>query len=257
MHVEDISPEERLAAEAWAAAQKADTYAGFRDYRAKFPMYHAEEAERAIEERLDFDAAAALDTEDAWGSYLERWPDDTHARTAEERLAAARVREETAYSVAIEAKSSAAWQAYLDEFPDAARSAQAEVYRREQLAYEEARDRHRRRVGLVSRNYPDGIRDHDAHIVSNGWRKRRAPRSRAGRSSRATSPRRSEKAPSRCGTNTSRHPDAPRIAEGGARGRKPRVQLAESVNTKTMWRAFVKAWPEGRHRLDAELRLRS
>ena len=34
-------------------------------------------------------------------------------------------------------------------------------------------------------------------------------------------------------------------------------ELALASDTGTMWRAFVKAWPEGRHRLDADIRLRS
>jgi serine/threonine protein kinase len=34
-------------------------------------------------------------------------------------------------------------------------------------------------------------------------------------------------------------------------------ELALASNTGTMWRAFVKAWPEGRHRLDADIRVRS
>src|SRR5207253_1728944 len=34
-------------------------------------------------------------------------------------------------------------------------------------------------------------------------------------------------------------------------------EQAAGVNTKTMWRAFVNAWPNGRHRLDAEVRMRA
>jgi hypothetical protein len=34
-------------------------------------------------------------------------------------------------------------------------------------------------------------------------------------------------------------------------------ELALASDTVTMWRAFVKAWPEGRHRLDADIRLRA
>ncbi|MGZ5440542.1 MAG: serine/threonine-protein kinase [Thermoanaerobaculia bacterium] len=259
MHVEEISPEERLAAEAWAVAQAADTYAGFRDYRAKFPVYHAEEAERAIEERLDFDAAAALDTEEAWSSYLERWPHDAHARTAGERLEAARVREETAYSVALEAKSSAAWQAYLDEFPDSARSAEAEVYRREQLAWDEARAIDNVAAwGLFLLNHPDGLRDHDARERLQWLEKAEERRALARRAivegdfnaafERGTAAAWDE--------YLATYPNAPRAAEARrARQEAAEYEIAESVNTKTMWRAFVKAWPEGRHRLDAELRL--
>ena len=33
--------------------------------------------------------------------------------------------------------------------------------------------------------------------------------------------------------------------------------LASSTNTATMWRAFLKSWPEGRHRLEADIRMRA
>ncbi|HEX6099129.1 MAG TPA: protein kinase [Thermoanaerobaculia bacterium] len=261
MHVADISPEERLAAEAWAAAQAADTYAAFRDYRAKFPMYHAEEAERAIEERLDFDAAAALDTEEAWSSYLERWPHDSHAQTATERLEGARVREATAYSVALEVKSSATWQAYLDEFPDSARSAEAERYRREQLAYEEARAIDTVAAwGLFLLNWPDGLRDHDARERLEWLEKAEERRALA----RQAIVEGDFNAAFEKGTVAAwdeylaTYPDAPRAEEARrARQEAQEYELALQMNTKVMWRAFVKAWPEGRHRLDAELKLRS
>jgi len=260
MRASEISPEERLAAEAWAAAQTADTYAAFRDYRAKFPMYHAEEAERAIEERLDFDAAAALDTEEAWASYLERWAHDAHAQTAAERLEAARVREETAYSVALEMKSGLAWQAYLEEFPDSARSAQAEIYGREQLAYEEARRADTVAAwGLFLLNHPDGLRDHDARERLEWLEKAEERRALA----RRAIVEGDFNAAFEKGTVTAwdeylaTYPDAPRAEEARrARQEAAEYELAESMNTKVMWRAFVKAWPEGRHRLDAELRLR-
>ena len=260
MHVANISAEEREAAEAWHSAQKADTYAAFRDYRARFPMYHAEEAERAIEERLDFDAAAALDTEEAWSSYLERWPHDTHANTAGARLEAARVRESTAYSVALEAKSSAAWQAYLDEFPDSERSAQAELYGREQLAYEEAGAIDTvASWGLFLLNHPDGLRDHDARERLEWLEKAEARRALA----RQAIVEGDFNAAFEKGTVAAwdeylaMYPDAPRIEEARhARQEAAEYELAEQMNTRTMWRAFVKAWPEGRHRLDAELKLR-
>jgi len=260
MRAAEISPEERLAAEAWATAQAADTYAAFRDYRAKFPVYHAEEAERAIEERLDFDAASALDTEEAWGSYLERWSHDPHAKTAAERLEAARVREATAYSVALEMKSGIAWQAYLDEFPDSARSAQAEIYCREQFAFEEARRADTVAAwGLFLLNHPDGLRDHDAHERLEWLEKAEERRTLA----RRAIVEGDFNAAFEKGTVVAwdeylaTYPDAPRADEARrARQEAAEYELAESVNTKVMWRAFVKAWPEGRHRLDAELRLR-
>jgi serine/threonine-protein kinase len=260
MRAQSTSPDEQQAAAAWAAAVAADTYAAFRDYRAKHPLYHAEEAEQAIEERLDYDAASALNTEEAWASYLERWSTDRHAKTAAERLADARVREETAFSTALETRSTAAWHAYLDEFPDGSRSAIAEIYLREQIAYDEARANDTMAGwGLFLLNHPSGLREHDARerlLWLEQAEERRALARRAiveGDFNSAFE----------TGTVAAwdeylaRYPDAPRAEEARrARQEAAEYELAAKMNTKVMWRAFVKAWPEGRHRLDAELRLR-
>ena len=156
----EVDPE---AERAWQFALAADTYAAYRDFRVRFPRHRAEEAERAVAERLAFDTAAAMDTEDAWSVYLERWANDRHATAANERLEIARARETTAYSVAMEANSAAAWQAYLDEFPDSSRSSEAEIHLREALAFEEARAQETIAAwGLFLLNFPEGLRAYDA-----------------------------------------------------------------------------------------------
>lgn len=260
MRTEALPPDEQRAGEAWRAAVAADTYAAYRDYRAKFPVYHADEAERAIEERLDFDAAAALDTFEAWSSYLERWASDRHAKTAGERLESARVREETAYSVALEIRSTAAWQAYLDEFPDSDRSAMAQAYLREQLAYDDARATDTIiGWGLFLLNYPEGLREHDARERIDWLEKAEERRALA----RRAIVEGDFNAAFEKGTveawdeYLAAHPDAPRAAEAKrCKQEAAEYDVAAKMNTKVMWRAFLKAWPDGRHRLDAELRLR-
>jgi serine/threonine protein kinase len=54
------------------------------------------------------------------------------------------------------------------------------------------------------------------------------------------------------------HPSSPRTEEA-KRCRQEAVdfELATSLDTAAMWRAFLKTWPEGRHRLDADIRLRA
>jgi hypothetical protein len=54
------------------------------------------------------------------------------------------------------------------------------------------------------------------------------------------------------------HPSSPRTEEA-KRCRQEAVdfELASSLDTAAMWRAFLKTWPEGRHRLDADIRLRA
>ena len=129
------------AAEAWAAAHGGGHVRGVSRLSARsFPMYHAEEAERAIDERLDFDAAAALDTEEAW-SVVSRSAGRTTpcARRRRERLEAARVREETAYSVALEMKSADRLAGLSRRVPRQRAQRDSGDLLREPLAYEEAR----------------------------------------------------------------------------------------------------------------------
>jgi len=54
------------------------------------------------------------------------------------------------------------------------------------------------------------------------------------------------------------HPNSSH-AEEARRCRQEAIdfELALASDTITMWRAFLKAWPEGRHRLDADIRLRA
>jgi len=54
------------------------------------------------------------------------------------------------------------------------------------------------------------------------------------------------------------HPASSRLAEARrCRDEAVAFEAALAANTASLWRAFLKAWPEGRHRLDAELRLRN
>jgi hypothetical protein len=54
------------------------------------------------------------------------------------------------------------------------------------------------------------------------------------------------------------YPDAPRIEEARkCRQEAAEYEMAAAANTPAMWRAFLKSWPEGRYRLDVEIRLRS
>ena len=54
------------------------------------------------------------------------------------------------------------------------------------------------------------------------------------------------------------HADSPRAGEAQQHRREAvDFDLATSTNTKMMWRAFLKTWPDGRHRLDAEIRMRT
>ena len=328
----EVSIEERRRVEeGWAAAVAADTYNAYRDFRARFPKHRVEEAERAIAERLAFDSAAAMDTEDAWSDYLEKWSGDRHAATAEQRLESARVREETAYSVALSSKNAAAWRAFLDEFPDGKLSAHAEEHLREAVAFDAAR-----RTGAYDdflRSWPDGVLTRDAKRLidrreddedvgqaraidtSDAWSfylmknpngahtteararmaeleplddqrawddARLAGTAEALQTYLKTRPTGRHTPDARralarlaiiegdfnaaweTGTTAAwdhylaTYPDSPRAGEARhCRQEAAEYEMAAAMNTKTMWRAFLKAWPEGRHRLDVEIRLRN
>ncbi|HEX7155243.1 MAG TPA: serine/threonine-protein kinase [Thermoanaerobaculia bacterium] len=329
---------QELAKQAWSDALARDSYTGFRDFLAAHGASpHGDEARRALAERMAFDTAAALDTEEAWSEYLETWSGDRHAAEAHARLEAARGREETAWAAALAAKTSSAWSAYLEEFPDGKRSGRAELYRLEGEAFEWARNDGRAALDTFVRQYPDGLWLRDAkRIVKQltdeedfataraldtvaAWSlyltthpagthrdearerlsaledaeyaavlaskdARRAAQfvavfaesPRCGevlrvsarweqaereRTLRETDPRDFDTA-WEAGTSAawdhylSQHGDSPRVVEAQrCRQEAAEYELASRLNTPAMWRAFVKAWPAGRHRLDAEVRI--
>jgi len=52
------------------------------------------------------------------------------------------------------------------------------------------------------------------------------------------------------------HAESTRLAEArSCRQEALDFELAMATNTPAMWRAFIKTWPGGRHRIDAEIRL--
>jgi serine/threonine protein kinase len=287
---------EQAADSAWQSAVAADSYTAIRSYAMKFPAFHAEEAERRIEERLAFDGAAAMDTEHAWSEYLETWGDDPHAGAARERLESARSREETAWAAAMSSRTTGAWDAYLDEFPDGRRTADAERNRREAAAFEGARTS-RSGIEEFLLTYPDGLWAKDAKQLARqlgddedfadarkldtaaAWalyltmhpagahrdearRHADAARERDEAEVRAREPRDFDHA-WETGTTAAwdeylaSHPRSPRLDEARhCRQEAHEFEMAVEMNKPVMWRAFLKAWPDGRHRLDAELRSR-
>ncbi|HEY0140985.1 MAG TPA: protein kinase [Thermoanaerobaculia bacterium] len=239
--------EEREGARAWESALAADSYAAFRAFRTAFPALHVHEAEERIAERMAFDQAAAIDTEEAWTEYLDRYGDDAHAPRAVERLEAARTREETAFTAGMEAKSAEAWQAYLDEFPDGKRSARAEANRLEALAFAAAKLAGLEGLREFVHHHPDGVLLHDAQREIGLIEAEPRDFEAAWESGNSAA----------WDEYLARYPSSPRLLEARrCRQEAVEFELATTMNTATMWRAFVKAWPEGRHRLDAELRLR-
>jgi len=240
---------EQAADSAWDKAISADSYTAIRSYATKFPAFHAEEAERRIEERLAFDAASAMDTEDAWKAYLDKWGSDQHAAAARQRLEEARGREETAWAVAMGARTADAWSAFLDEFPDGRHSAEAEQHRREAAAFDEARKSGGNAIDDFLRAWPDGLWSKEAKQLAEAELRKREPQDFDHAWETGTTEGWDE--------FLARHPESKRIEEARhCRQEAHEFEMATKMNTPVMWRAFLKAWPDGRHRLDAELRSR-
>jgi serine/threonine protein kinase len=250
---------EQQADSAWNRAVEADSYTAVRSYATKFPAFHTEEAEQRIEERLAFDSAAAIDTEESWSAYLAQWGGDIHADSARQRMEAARGREETAWMVAMEARTASAWEAYLDEFPDGRHSAKAELYRREVAAFDEASANGRAALAQFLRAFPEGLRTEEAVRLERQLADQERARFEA--DAHLREPGDFDHA-WETGTTAawdeflSLHPRSARLDEARhCRQEAEEFELAVKMNSKVMWRAFLKAWPDGRHRLDAELRL--
>jgi len=152
--------------EVWQKAFATDSFAAMRDFMIRFPTSeHAEEAEQIANERLAFETAATLDTEESWDEYLANWSGDRHAAAAQERRTAACEREEHAFEAAMQIRASEAWQEFLDRYPSGERAARAEAYRREAIAFETAREIGAEALDRFLKEHPDGLLAKDARRV--------------------------------------------------------------------------------------------
>lgn len=168
--------------------------------------------------------------------------------------------EEDAFQHAWELGRSGGWQQFIDTHPRSQHAARARQLLAESLAFEGAKTD----TGL--RNFlnlwPDGRHRLEAEIRLAAERQRLA-REQEDATRRENDPRDFDAA-WETGTTTAwdrylaAHADSPRVAEAvQMRLEAADFELACNANTVTMWRAFVKSWPEGRHRLEADIRLRA
>jgi serine/threonine protein kinase len=161
-----VNVKQRLGDAAFEQAKAADTYNAFRDFLARFPATtHAEDAQRALEERLAFETAAVADSEDAWEDYLRRFGNDRHAEDARARCDRIRAREDEAWRAATEQKSAAGWESFIANHPDSRRIARAERNRREALAYDKAKGGGRAALDDFLRVYADGVMAKEARRI--------------------------------------------------------------------------------------------
>jgi serine/threonine protein kinase len=255
-----VTLRQQAAAEAFAKAKNADTYAAVSEFLARFSMSaDAGEARSLAEERLAFESAAVTDTTVAWDAWLAKWPDDPHAGDARARREHARAREEGQAFEEARISGRAALQEFMERYAggpfikDAKRAlkefAEADDFAQAESAGTLAAWR------LYLSSHPSGARTAEA-------RKQVKALEAAAERARATEPE-DFLAAFESGTSEAwdqflrEHPESERNDEAHLRRQEAAdFELATTTNKSSMWRAFLKTWPEGRHALDAALRLR-
>jgi len=208
----------------------------------------------------DFAHAESMKTARAWQLYLASHPGGAHVATARERLA---VLEDTAFADVLSSKNAKAATAFLADFPESPR--REELTRlmakwRETTTMQEALDaiaaedlaRAESLLGQIS----DGERRREITSAMEALRARRRD------AARRTEPA-DWNAAWEAGTvdawdqYLAAHPDSTRIEEARHwRHEATDFELAVTNDNRAMWRAFLKTWPEGRHAMEASIRLR-
>ena len=175
-------------------------------------------ADRAQDLLAEAAAYESADSITAIREFLRLWPDSRLQLEAEIRLVAMKraAAEPIAFEKAATADTSAAWDVFLEQCEDSPRVAEARA----------RRDAARLRE-IAAAEPADWDRAWESGS-SSAW-----------------------------DTYLAAHADSRRAFEARMQRQEAQeFELASQLNTPQMWRAFLKAWPEGRHRLDAEVRLR-
>ena len=197
----------------------------------------AEEARRLVEESEAFEVANDSDSETAVRRFLQVWPDTRHHLDAGILLAKLKERaaEQRAWDDARSRNTLAAWSLYLTAYPAGVHAAEA----RERIAALEkaAAEAARERVAAEERAAAEATRAREPGDWDSAW----------------------ESGSSMAWDHyLADHPQSPRIAEArSCRQEALDYELATATNTAAMWRAFIKTWPGGRHRIEAEIRMQS
>jgi serine/threonine protein kinase len=180
----------------------------------------ADEARRLADEAAAFEAATTTESETAVRQFLAAWPDTRHHLEAGILLAKLKQRaaDKRAYDDARKMNTLSAWRLYLTAYPNGAYADEA-----------------RERIAASQKAAADAARAKEPADWDTAWE-----------------------------TGTSAawdryladHPESPRIAEAReCRAEALDFEQATKLNAPAMWRAFIKTWPGGRHRMEAEIRL--
>jgi serine/threonine protein kinase len=208
---------------------------------------------RQVADEDDFAVASKGNTPASWQLYLTAHPGGAHAGTARQRL---EEMEDAAFRKVLAAKSAQSAAAFLSDFPTSPRRQELTglVARWSDLAAVQAAldaiaaGDHARAESLIGRIQDEARRREVAAELANGRRRNEpADWDRAWENGTAAA----------WEAFVATHPQSSRIAQArDCRQEALDFELALQTNTAKMWRAFIKAWPDGRHRLDADVRLR-
>lgn len=164
--------------------------------------------------------------------------------------------EEEQFQRAWEDGRASVWRTFLEEHPGSSRTARAQELLDEAIAFEasQAGDSETSIRQFLS-GYPEGRHHLEAEIRLVALRERHATEKQ--------DPKDFDDAWERGSTAAwdeylRKHPYSERVTEA----RKCRQEAADyeqamAANLPQMWRAFLKTWPEGRHRIDAALRAKA
>ncbi len=220
-------------------------------------------AKELLEEALGFERAATGDSETDIRQFLSVWPEGRHHLEAEIRLVALRQRlAADAFAEALAADTQEAMHAFLKRFGMSAHVEDARRIAEERAAFATATATDTE----AAWNAYLGKWSEDRHAGDARVRRDRATaREQAARDelARAAEPKDFDDA-WESGTTTDwdrflrEHPASERLDEAHrCRQEAADFEQAVAADLPAMWRAFLKTWPEGRHRMDAALRVKA
>jgi serine/threonine protein kinase len=159
------------------------------------------------------------------------------------------------------------WRAFLETHPGSPRAARAQELLDEALAFESsATSDSETSIRQFLSAWPEGRHHLEAEIRLVALRRQHevlAAKTKAEEAARQAEPHDFDEA-WESGTTIAwdrylrEHPTSERIAEARqCRQEAADFEQAVAANLPAMWRAFLKTWPEGRHRIDAALRVKA
>ncbi|MDP9191853.1 MAG: serine/threonine protein kinase [Acidobacteriota bacterium] len=222
----------------------------------------AARAQELLDEALGFERAATGDSETDIRQFLSVWPEGRHHLEAEIRLVALRQRlAADAFAEALAADTQAAMHDFLKRFGLSAHVEEARRIAEERQAFENAAatDTEASWNAYLGK-WIDDRHAADAHIRHDRAVKR--AKAKEEEANAQSEPKDFDEA-WEGGTSAawdrylSKHATSNRIAEARrCRQEAADFEQAVAANIPAMWRAFLKTWPEGRHRMDAALRVK-